>query len=269
MATRLKIIWDGDVEGLSEHRISVAKFGPSIINLLKLLRRIASDIVTKAIPNTERTLKGRYAKAAENIDIEIARIEQNSSGLSLAISFTPPPHYQDSLLGDLEARAAIEFCDSIESESNGVLKNSNVRDWLDALPSGLQQQKYYVENEAGVELRRPVILTDVQLAERPQEMPYLAKQTGNVIALGFEPGKTEIRLKRDDGGTLIFSATQEQVLTAWRLRDVRVRVLFVKAKDRRLLNIQSVEENEFEVTDRHVNEHIFQRWPELLRRLAQ
>ncbi len=269
MTTRLKIIWDGDVKGLDQHRVSVDAFGVPIFRLLKLVRRIASNIVTKAIPSSERTLQGRYAEVARKMDIEIAGVEQGSGGLAFVIDYVPPPMDQGHLFGDLATRAAIEFCDSIEMESKGIPKDSNVRDWLYSLPSGLTSQKYQVEDETGKELHPPVIITNVQLAEKPQEMPHLAKNTGSVVALGFEPGKEEVRVKKDDGGTVTLFATSDQVLKAWQLRDARVRVMFVKSKNRRLLSIQNAEDEEFTPTDELVDKHIFQRWQVLLHRLAQ
>lgn len=268
MATRLKIIWDGEVKGLSEHRLSIDAFGQTVVRLLPLLRRIASGILTKAL-ETERTLKGRYAEAARHIDIEIADIEQNCSGISAIVTFAPPFPFQSNFLGDLDARAAIEFCDSVEWETKGVPKDSNVRDWLYALPDGIRYQKYTVEDESGKQLREPVEVTNVQLAEAPNLLPCLTKYSGHVIALGFEPGKSEIRLKKADGGTVNLSATKEQVLAAWNLREARVRVLAVQTSERKLLTIQKDDAPEIEVTDELVQEHIFQRWDEVLRRLAQ
>jgi hypothetical protein len=268
MATRLKIIWDGEVKGLNEHRLSVDAFGQTIVRLLPLLRRIASGIVTKAL-ETERTLKGRYAEAARGIDIELAGIEQNCSGISAIVTYDPPFPFQPNLLGDLDARAAIEFCESVEWESKGVPKDSNVRDWLQALPAGIRYQKYSVEDESGGPLREPVEITDVHLAETPAMLPCLVRFSGQVIALGVEPGKSEIRLRKADGHTVSLSATNDQVLAAWNLRETRVRVLAVLTAERKLLTIEQDDAPEFVVTDGLVQEHVFQKWDEVLRRLAQ
>lgn len=267
MATRLKIIWDGETKGLTEHRLSVDAFGQPLVRLLPLLRRIASGIVTKAL-ETERTLKGRYAEAARHIDIEIAGIEDNCSGISALITFTPPFPVQASFLGDLDARAAIEFCDSVELESKGVPKDSNVRDWLANLPIGINYQKYNVEDESGKPLRETVI-TDVQLAQAPSLLPCLAKYTGHVVALGLEPGKSEIRLKKADGHTVRLLATKEQVMAAWELRESKVRALAVQSGEQKLLSIQKNDAPEFIVTDELVEQYVFQKWGEVLRRLAQ
>jgi len=268
MATRLKIIWDGDVKGLNEHRLSIDAFGYAIVKLLPLLRRIASGIVTKAL-GTERSLKGRYAEAARRIDIEIVGIEQNCSGISAIVTFDPPFPFQPDLLGDLDARAAVEFCDSVEWESKGVPKDSNVRDWLHDLPDGIRYQKYVVEDESGNTIREPVEITDIHLAETQTALPCLVRYSGHVIALGFEPGKSEIRLKKADGGTVNLLATNDQVLIAWSLRETRVRVLAVQTIERKLLTIEEDDAPEFVVTDELAQEYVFQKWDEVLRRLAQ
>lgn len=267
MATRLKIIWDGETKGLNEHRLSVDAFGQTLVRLLPLLRRIASGIVTKAL-ETERTLKGRYAEAARHIDIEIAKIEDNCSGISALITFSPPFPVQANFLGDLDERAAIEFCESVEWESKGIPKDSNVRDWLAHLPTGINYQKYNVEDESGKPLRETII-TDVQLAEAPSLLPSLAEYTGQVVALGLEPGKSEIRLKKADGHTVTLLATKEQVMAAWELRESKVRVLAVQSGERKLLSIQKDDAPEFVATDELVEQHVFQKWGEVLRRLAQ
>lgn len=269
MATRLKIIWDGDVKGLSEHRISVSAFGFAITRLNQVLRRIASSLVKNAISSTERTLQGRYADEAKNIEIEIAAIEAGSGGISALVTFTPSPMYQFSVFGNLDELATLEFIESVEKESQGIMRDASVRKYLHALPPGLISQKYIAEDESGAQLRAPLEISTLHLAELPKTTACLTKHHGNIVAIGFEPGKTEVRLKRTDGKTVILAATKEQVLAAWELRDSNVKALAVSAGRYRLVSLKSADEADFEVTAEQVNAQIFQKWDELLRRLAQ
>lgn len=269
MATKLNIVWDGNVKGLAEHRVSVSAFGSSINILTQVLRRIASDIVKNAIPNSERSLQGNYASQAKNIDIEIETIEVGSAGLGAFVTFTPPVPFQLSMMGDLDQRAALEFVDSVEKESKGIWQDKGVRKFLLSLPSGLTKQKYSVSDESGKLLREPVEITSLHLAEMPKSAPVLCRHYGNIIAIGFEPGRTEIKLKRTDGRVVSLGATKEQVMTAWSLRDSNVKVLSVLTGIHRLLKLEEAEAKDFETTPEKVKTHIFGRWDELLRRLAQ
>lgn len=269
MATKLKIIWDGDVKGLAEHRISVSAFGPAIIRLTQVLRRIASDIVKNGLPNSQRSVQGRYASEAKNIDIEIESIEVGSGGIGALVTFTPEHPYQFSVFGNLDERVALEFVDSVEKESKGIWQDQGVWKYLHSLPQGLTKQTYSVTDGQGKDLRVPVEIADVRLTEMPRTAPSLCRHFGSIVAIGFEPGKTEVRVKRLDGKTITLAATAEQVLAAWELRDVQVKALSVYKGQHRLLKLQVAEEEDFEVTPEAVNTHIFQRWDNLLRRLAQ
>ncbi len=269
MATKLKIIWDGDVKGLAEHRISVSAFGPAITRLTRVLRRIASDIVKNGLPNSQRSAQGNYASEAKKIDIEIESIEVGSSGIGAVITFTPEHPYQFSVFGNLDERVALEFVDSVDKESKGIWQDQGVRKYLQDLPQGLTKQVYSVTDGQGTNLRMPVEIADVHLTDIPRTAPNICRHYGNIIAIGFEPGKTEVRVKRLDGKTVTFAATPDQVQTAWELRDVQVKALSVYKGQHRLLKLQQAEEEDFEVTPEAVNTHIFQRWDNVLRRLAQ
>ena len=269
MATKLKIIWDGDVKGLAEHRISVSAFGPAITRLTQVLRRIATDIVKNGLPSSERTHQGRYASEAKNIDIEIASIEGGSAGISALVTFSPQHPYQFTVFGNLDERVALEFVDSVEKESKGIWKDQGVRKYLHALPQGLTKQRYTVTDQQDRELRSPVEISDVHLTERPRVVPCVTRHYGSIIAIGFEPGKTEVRLKRLDGKIVVFSATKEQVTAAWNLRDIQVKVLAVSKGQNRLLKLEEATAEDFSVTAESVHTHIFQRWDGLLQRLAR
>lgn len=269
MATKLKIIWDGDVKGLAEHRISVSAFGPAITRLTQVLRRIASDIVKSGLSNSQRSVQGRYASEAKSIDIEIESIEVGSGGLGALVTFTPEHPYQFSVFGNLDERVALEFVDSVEQESRGIWQNQGVRKYLQSLPQGLTKQTYAVTDEQGRNLRIPVEIADVHLTEMPRTAPSICRHYGSIVAIGFEPGKTEVRVKRLDGKMVTFAATPEQVQTAWELKDAQVKVLSVYKGQHRLLKLQRATEEDFEVTSEAVDTHIFQRWDNVLRRLAQ
>lgn len=161
MSIELRIVWDGDVPGIAEHRLSIAAFGDALNLLLIAYRRIASNMISAAQEYAE---VGRLHNLANLLDVEIAAIEGSSTGILAhgtyrqeaqeQIAFFPP---------DIPERAGIELIKAIEQESKGQPYNTSVRKFLAALPQGLTRQRYELNDERGQQLHAPIVLGHMNL----------------------------------------------------------------------------------------------------------
>jgi hypothetical protein len=265
MASEIKIRWEGDVPGIAEHRLSLAAFADPLNQLLAALRRIATQMVSTAVEH-ERPKIGRFANLARQLDIEITSIEGNSTGFNGVVAYYQPPD-ELPLFADLPDRAVTELLDSIERESKGQAANWAVRKYLSSLPPTVHRQTYELY-ENGVAKKR-VEIGDFKLMEVPEEFPSLREVDGNIIGVGFEPGRSEVRMK-SDSATANFDATDKQVEMALAIRKESVRSLGVyDGKRTRLLLIAKASEPRFKITDEAIEEHIFKRWSGVFARLAK
>lgn len=265
MAAEIRIRWDGDAPGVEQHRLSLSAFGDALPLLLAALRRIATRMVTAAV-EPERPAKGRFADLARSLDIEITNIEGNSTGFNGLVTFAIPPD-ELPLFADLPDRAVMELLDSIDRESRGQPSNWPVRQYLNALPEGIHKQTYEFHENGTV--RKRVEIGDVKLMEIPAEFPFLREVEGSIIGVGFDPGKTEVRI-RGESASANFDANEEQVEAALAIRHNPVRTIGIQAgKHSRLLRIQKATEPRFAVTADAIEEHIFKRWSGVFARLAK
>jgi hypothetical protein len=256
--TQLRIRWDGDssVPGLAEHRLSLAKFGEPLALLLAALRRIATQMVSTAV-EAERPRFGRFANLARQLDIEVVGIEGNSTGIDAVVSFEQPPDMLP-LFSEVAERAVVELLDSIDEERQGGVRNSSVRKYLRSLPQGVHKQLYELHNNGHV--KRHVEFGDLAFTDVPPDLPTLIEVEGSVVGVGFEPGRSEVRIKSDVGPPA-FDSTDEQVETALQMRKAKIRLLGVTdGKRSRLLQIARARDPRFKVTPEAIEEHIFKRW---------
>jgi hypothetical protein len=261
--TELEIVWKGDVPGLSEHRISVGAFAQPLDRLLRALRRIATNIVGNAL-DEKRAEVGRFAAAAAQLDIEIASVMASSAGFNTMITLNTPVGENLPLFNQLPEMTGTEFLESMEAESKGTMRDVGVRRYLESLPSGIQQQDYAL-HENGREIKSISIL-GLRLVKPLLELPHLEEIIGNVVGVGFEPGRSEVRLKHGDR-PITLSATPSQVETALGLRGAEVKALALVAETHcKLLRIQGIG-LPWPIPSR--DDAIFKRWDGLLRRLAQ
>jgi hypothetical protein len=267
MAVELRIVWDGDVPGVAEHRLSIAAFGEALNLLLAAYRRIASNMFGAA---EEYAVTGRLHNLTHLLDVEIAAIEGTSTGIVAYATF-----HQEALaqipffVTDIPERAAAELVESIEEEGNGRPRNATVRKFLAALPRGLAHQRYEVRNGGGP-LHAPVVLGEMHLpAPSLVDLPYLFEFAGDVIGVGFEPGKSEVRVRTVNNEHWQFSASTALVERALALRHGEVRGMGVRRKEARLLRLDAVDAKPFTLTVELAERHVFSRWDELLTRLAQ
>jgi hypothetical protein len=267
MPAELKVVWDGDVPGLTEHRLSIAAFGEALPFLLTALRRIATQMVTTAIEG-EKAEVGRFTKSARQIDIEIKNVIKGSGGFEGVLEFRVDPAQTLPLFSSLAERAAIELISSIEQESNGNLSNAAVRRYLGKLPPGLNRQEYVLHDNGRV--IKELKIGPLKIADFPPELPFLKKVEGTIVGVGFEPGRPEVRVK-EDRDTPVMLPNSEIVERALEIRHEKVRTIAVHlpGKPTRLVSIKRASDAKFEFTYDSVEEHIFKKWNGLLGRLAK
>jgi hypothetical protein len=265
MASQLRVRWDGDVPGIAERRLSLNAFGQSLEALLVALRRIATQMVGNAV-GAESPKAGRFANLARQLDIEITDLEHNSTGFDSIVTFSQPPD-ELPLFADLPGRAVLELLDSIERESKGQPANYSVRKFLSTLPSGVHRQVYELHDNGTT--RKRIELGEIKILELPQDLPILREIEGNIVGVGFEPGRSEVRVKTE-GMTTSLSAQPDVVDRALSIRHDRVRAMSIHVGGRaRLISLELASKKRMEFTPEIVEEHLFGRWNDVLARLAQ
>ena len=265
MPSQLRVRWDGDVPGISEQRLSVHSFGQALDALLAALRRIATQMVSTAVDG-EHPRTGRFASVAKQLDIEITDLEHNSTGFDSVVTFAQPSE-ELPLFADLPNRAVSELLDAIERESNGQPANWSVRRYLSMLPSGVHKQVYEWHDNGTTKKR--VEVGDIKIVEIPQDLPILRELEGDVVGVGFEPGRSEVRIKTETMTTSL-SATPEAVDRALGVRHEKVRTTSVHIGSKaRLISLKRASELRLELTPELVEQHLFDRWKDVFARLAQ
>lgn len=264
MASELKIRWHGDVPGISEHRLSLDAFAKPLELLLAALRRIATQMVSTAIED-EHPRSGRFANVARWLDIEVKQVIGGSAGIDAYVVFRTPPD-ELNLWSETPSRATVELLDAIEMESQGKARNGAVRKYLSALPVGVHRQEYEYTNGSA---KKRIEVGDMKLTELPLDLPFLRLLEGNVVGVGFEPGRTEVRIKTE-ALTTSLNATPDAVDRAIELRHEKVRTLDVQIGSRsRLISLNRASERIPAVVPDALRRHIFQRWDKLLTQLAK
>ncbi len=263
MDSKIEIVWDGPVPGLSEHRISIGTFGESLKLLLQAFRRIASNMFRDAVEEGPAT-RGPFKKGTGFLDLEIYQIKESSSGIGAACILRPPPGESGILVEDLTKRAGEALLVAIEQESKGIPRDASVRRYLESLPPEITSQAYEFRSNGTV---KSISLGEVHLPEPSKRLAHLTTITGFVVAVGFEPGATSVSIK-DDKRTLSCTATPEQVEAALSLRSVQVVATAVVTERSRLLNIRP-DEDLRPLTEEETERVLFGKWDNLLRKLAQ
>jgi hypothetical protein len=267
MAIELKIRWDGDVAGLAEHRLSVNAFGESLPLLLNALRRIATRIVC-AVDENDGPQTGRFANLARLLDIEIVGVEGNSTGINARVSFSDGGGADAAAFADLPSRATLELVESIDRETRRQATNGSVRKYLRSLPNGVNHQVYEVLD--GGRVTKRIDVGNVQLAELPPSLPVLKEYEGLIVGVGFETGRTEVRIKTETNNSVTLQTSSESVDRAIEYRHEKIRTLSVHDEKRgRLISLKKASDPKFEFTREAVENHIFKRWDAVLRELAK
>jgi len=237
MAIRLIATFDGDVRGLSEHRISLAAFLPAFNELLRAYRRTASNILTAAVGDAGDggSATGRLHKQALSLDLELSSVEEGCARPGFVA--TQAAVVQQVLFSDLPRRAADRLLLDIEAESQGRAQSVVVRNFLQALPAGLQRQEYDLYD--GAEHVRHVAFGHAALVELPPKLPSLLRLSGLITGLGFVPGNPYVEFLPTGRSTPVLCyATTEQVEAALPLRGTLVEAQAVLADRPRLLSVR-------------------------------
>ncbi len=260
----IRIEFDGDVPGIAEHRLSISAFAKPLESFLSALRRTASGLVSQAMDSDAPNV-GRFNNLARQMDIEIETIETGS----VALKATMPYRHAEgelALFADLPTRAAEALFDGIEKESRGEVVSAAARRYLRTLPGGLTKQVYEIYE--GGQVTKRIQIGNVALSAEPLDLPFLREYTGNIVGLGFEPGKPEVRLKTAHAVPSI-DATQKEVDQALALRNQDVRALAVQgSKGSRLLTL-GLNVPRPKLTVAEATAAIFDRWGGVFAELAK
>lgn len=268
VATKLQIVWDGEVVGLADRRLSLSAFEPALRQLLATIRRIASDLEVRATGPREHG-RGRLAREAAKLDIQISEVRGNSplTVTASVVNLEPPAR---PLIADLADVAIDEFLRDMERESAGAPSHYQVRRFMRALPPGLTQQRY-THTAADGSPGRDLTLGAIRV-EDPRVSPYLVEVTGVLVGVVFELGRSELRLRSTDGDLMGFAATTDEVETALPFRLKTVTVLGVMEHERqkpRLLRFTTEQSPEAFLDPTARLRHLSKTWNTVLTRLAQ
>lgn len=266
MATEIKIAFDGSVPGLADHRLSIKVFGHPMQLLLSALRRTASGLLRDAMGDDYGRHGGRLNRHAERLDLELASVDEGSAIPVFLVSMLAVAGQQIELIDTLPERAAVRLVEDLEAESQGRMRNAAARKYLEALPEPITQT--YTVMQDGVCVTEATI-GKVELAAARPDLPHLLEVTARVGGVTFEP-RPAVKLIAAPGKGLIASATEQLVDTALTLRGLEVSALAVAhGAEARLLRLTDARAEHGPITQDAVEEHLFNRWSDLLQRLAQ
>ena len=135
---------------------------------------------------------------------------------------------------------------------------------LKSLPEGLVSQRYVYTNRR--ELSKSLSLELCVCLKLPTST-HLIEVSGELVGVGFEPGKTEIKVRANSTGDVVtVAATPSEVDAALSLRGSQITALAVVEPQRsRLLRLGAFSSmNQGDRLD-----YVFRTWSETLHRLAQ
>lgn len=260
MAHSLHIKYDGDVTGLSEHRLSLSEFGTALNELLRAVRRSVSNCVVSADGAEHGSRGGRFAKVAECLDLQITSLRDGCVELDLEVT----------VAGQMDIFAIEEglkdFVNGVAAESAAQRRNAAVRKYLQALPVGLKTHTY--EAAHGDRVFATAIVTDtVELTEEEHAATGFMLVDADVTIRGVDFCPPAVRITSEMGKTTL-KATDVLVARAIELRNQSVRVRYLPGPGR-LLSIRdgaaTVEPPSFAQT----SDAVFERWDEVLMRLSR
>ena len=269
MTTKIELRFEGDAPGLAEGRLSLGAFLPALGELLTALRRIGSNIIVDATGDPDHGGKGgRIHKQAEVLDLEIGEVSHNCLLIDTTTTARPKIGESRSLFDDLPERAGDELLASIEAESAGRQRNHRVRQYLDALPRGISEQRYRLLVN-GAE-KRVVTVGLVKPAEVSAVLPGLRDFVARASGVIFDGTQPQIRLTDSDGGHKWHRASAAHVQTVLSNRDqaLRVLVLYGAEQSSRILRL-AVGDQQLPVPGPEAKRRrLFVDWDGVLRRLA-
>jgi len=259
---QLKIKWDGPVDGLEHHRLSVALFGRPLQLLLAAVRRTATNKLRQARSHT-RAEVGRFRAEAEHIDIQIEKIVEASTGIEGVVTVRVPEGQQLFWPEGLAEEAIEESLIDLEKESRGIQRNGPIRRYLRSLPQTLTSQDYWLTVNGAA---KKFHIGEVDIGKEWEPAPHLIEVRGQIIGVGFEPGRPFVRIKQDDSEVSLWSNTANvDVALQSRGREVRA-LAVVRTSGKHLLRIQLETAEPVRLNE---DEWVFGKWSNVLARLAQ
>lgn len=260
MGHRLHIKYDGDVAGLSEHRLSLSQFGSALSELVKVVRRSISNRLVNADRDTHGAQGGRLARLAESVDLHVESIDDGSVELALDVEVTG----QLDMLA-LESGLS-DFVDGVERASTGSESNSIFGRYLAALPTGLAAHSYRAaagDRVFAAASLGPVTATSAE--DEAAQGPLLIEVEARVRGVDFQPPRVRLQT---DLGRLSLKASGDLVARALALRDETTRVRYLPSVQR-LLAIRGTDDERKAGSFESAVDDVFDRWAELLDRLSR
>jgi hypothetical protein len=203
------------------------------------------------------------------LDLQIRTIRANSPiTLDMDVVEIDPPQ-QRPLIEDLGERSVARFLDGLKLEAKGTVAHYRVRKYLRSLPEGVTRQTYVQRRQDGSTVIE-VDLGEVHLREQAQvATSHLIQVIGEIIGVGFEPARNEVKVRAFSGEAVTLSASSEQVSEAIAMRGSEVACLGVVDHNgrMRLLRLGGAPERLLDAAARA--EYVFNRWNGVLTRLAQ
>jgi hypothetical protein len=98
----------------------------------------------------------------------------------------------------------------------------------------------------------------------------LRKAEGDIVGVGFDPGRNEVRVKPESGNLAVLGSASEQVDGALEMRHSKVRTLSVQTvKGVRLISLRRASDPAFKFDPETATRQIFTRWDKVLKKLAK
>jgi hypothetical protein len=262
----LRITFKGEAPGIAEHRLSIGSLAIPLLQLLKATRRIASDIIRDS--GQYASTRGRYAKEARAIDLQIESLSNACIEMNLVASVDEPSGFQKGLFPqEMLLRTMSNLLEAIKAESSGQESNRTVRTFLQMLPPSIQSQDYRLYRNGT--LVKELEFSKVSLPEISSLPPFLDIVMGTVSGISFDPGPSEIWIKTEQGALLRCTSRPELIDSALSLRSVPIEALLVRGAEKpRLLWLKP--KGEWQPANHEQKmEYLFNRWSAVLERLAQ
>lgn len=271
MSVTLTIKFEGTAPGLNRHELSLASFGPVLVEYVRALKRTASGILSQSDDPRYGAKGGRFAKITESMDLVVTSMEHNCVTLDCRIDLPEPFAGTDQeplpmALDALEASAAQALVRQLEDAQAGRVVSETARSIIQLMPAGTTHS--YWARRADQLLASAVIGT-VDIPERRVSMVRSRRIVGTIAGLMFD--KPGVHVRDQEGKTIRLRATEDQVNDALALRDgpVEVQALLRKNGPDKLLWVRPAHVQLEVVTGDQRLDHFTDRWGEVLERLAR
>lgn len=268
MGINLKILWDGDIPGMPEHKLSLGTFAKPLAQLVDALRRTASRIVADAHDDPDYGARGgKYRAEALRLDLVVSGLLRGSSGFDLDC-LEDSDGSQVVMWQDLPRAATERLISDIADEARGIPRSAAARSFLASVPKSVTAHSYELFVDGQLTSRaafgQPVII-DMAPAVG---LPSLCHVEGDIVGVGFAPGDTRVDVLV---GKKVYScsATSAQIDLALSLRSARVHAMILDAPRPRLLWVRAQDDKVPARSDDERTALIVTNWNGALERLSR